>query len=57
MDYNYYWNLQFTNNVIIINSKVLLPKEYVTIAEFGYSNKVVWFSCFQRLLNYLAFNF
>jgi hypothetical protein len=30
--YIYYWNLQFLNNVIIINTKVLLPHAYVTLA-------------------------
>ena len=34
--YIYYWNLQFLNNVIINKTKFLLPREFVTLADFGY---------------------
>jgi hypothetical protein len=37
--YIYYWNLQFLNNVIIIKTKVYLPREYtkcITLSELGY---------------------
>ena len=34
--YIYYWNLEFLNNVIIHKTKALLPRAYVTLADFGY---------------------
>ena len=40
--YIYYWNLQFLNNVFINKAKVLLPKAYVTLDEFGYYVKIIW---------------
>ena len=33
--YIYYWNLQFLNNVIINETKVLLPQALVTWDDFG----------------------
>ena len=32
----FYRNLQFTNHVIIIKTKVLLPQAWVTLVDFGY---------------------
>ena len=34
----------------IIKTKVLLPQAYVTLADFDYPVKFLWFSCSQRLL-------
>ena len=33
--YIYYWHLQWLNNVITIQPKVLLPHAFVTLADFG----------------------
>ena len=33
----YIWNLHFLNNVIINQTKILLPHAHVTLADFGYS--------------------
>jgi len=41
----YYWNLQFLNNVIIIHTKVLLPQTQMTLADFGCPVYVLWFYC------------
>ena len=34
--YVYFWNLHFLNNVIINQTKILLPHAHVTLADFGY---------------------
>ena len=34
--YIYYWNLQFLNNVTLMEIKVLFPHAYMTLADFGY---------------------
>jgi hypothetical protein len=31
-----HWNLQFLNNIIMIKTKVLIPRAYVTFVGFGY---------------------
>ena len=36
---------------------VLLPQVLVTFADFGYSVQALWFYCFQRLLNDVAFQY
>ena len=47
----------FLNNVIIIKTKVPLPLEYMTVADFGYYVYALWCYCSQTLLNYLAFQY
>jgi hypothetical protein len=40
--------LQFVDNIIIIKTKVPFPKEYVTVAYFGYAIWAHWFSFTKR---------
>ena len=45
------------NFVIIVKTKVLLHQAEVTLAGFGCPVCALWFSCSQRLLDYLAFTY
>jgi hypothetical protein len=42
------------HNAIDIKTKVLLPRTYVILADFGYPVQALWHYCSQTLLNYLA---
>ena len=36
-DIFFYWNLQFINNVIIIKTKIRIPRTYVTlVTDYGF---------------------
>jgi hypothetical protein len=48
--YIYYWNLQFSNNVIIIKTKVLLLRTYLTLADVGCDVSGFLFSCLGPLV-------
>jgi hypothetical protein len=42
------------HNAIDIKTKVLLPRTYVILVDFGYTVQALWHYCSQTLLNYLA---
>jgi hypothetical protein len=46
--YIYILNLQFLNNVIIIETEFNLPRVFVTQDEFDYTVQTFWFSSHQR---------
>jgi hypothetical protein len=55
--YIYYYNVQFLNNVTIIKTKVLIPRAYVTLADFCYSVLVLLFPNTVKLFGFPIFRY
>ena len=46
LDIIWYWHLQFQNNIIINKTKLLLPRAWITLVDFGYPVQAFWLYCF-----------
>ena len=51
--YIYDWDWQYLNNVIIIKTKILLPRAFVTLADF--TIRSFWFCCSPKIIKLFGF--